>query len=73
MVGVSALGRVLLEVLLMLFAKLFLDLVVIKKLASLRSSSKADEEALERDGASSEHDVGVEFGDRDPDIVHRHL
>ena len=71
-IGVAALRNIRLEVLLVLLVELFLDLLIVGEvLRTFATRPEANEQALERDGASSEHDIRVEFRQLNRDIVHR--
>ena len=74
MVGVATLGDVRLEVLLVFFVELFLDLFIVAEvLTTFATSTKTNEQALEGDTTSTEENVGIKFRQLNRDIIHRHL
>ena len=73
-VGVATLGDVRLEVLLVFFVELFLDLFIVAEvLTTFATSTKTNEQALEGDTTSTEENVGIKFRQLNRDIIHRHL
>ena len=70
MVGIATLGRVCFKVLLVLFAVLLLNLIMIEKRGTLGSSSKANQEALERNKTCYSHNIWVVFRQGDLNIIH---
>ena len=71
-VRIAALRRVSLEVFLVLLSILLFKLLLIEEYLSLTASSKADQEALEGNGASREQHVWIQVWQSHADVVQGH-